>query len=171
MYNSISIPLVELTVIKDVVQTVNADDVDEYAQFVTYRVSQLNAKLTSEATRLLRLHCGLSIVQWRILALVCASAPITSAALVKAVAMDAGLFSRNLKSLIADGLILSHTDPNDNRQQVLRLSKRGITQYKRAQPFMKARRDRLTKGISAEDLESFFHVLDAIERNIAEHKS
>lgn len=144
---------------------------DEYANFVTYRLSQINAKLTRQATLHLRTHCDLSIVQWRILALVSASAPITSAALVKAVAMDAGLFSRNLKSLIADGLILSRTDPNDNRQQVLRLSKRGHNQYKRAYPFMKERRDNLTKGISEEDLDSFFRVLESIEKNMSSSKS
>ena len=158
------------TAIKDTVQTVDADDVQEYSRFITYRLSQLNAKLNSEASRLLRQHCGLSIVQWRILALVTASAPITSASLVKAVAMDAGLFSRNLKSLINDGLILSHTDPNDNRQQVLRLSKRGITQFKRAQPVMKERRDRLTRGVSEKDLAAFFRVLDSIDGNLSEHK-
>lgn len=153
--------------IKDAVQTVDADEIAEYSQFVTYRLSQINAKLSTEASRLLRKHCGLSVVQWRILALVTASAPITSAALVKSVAMDAGLFSRNLKSLINEGLILTHTDPSDNRQQVLRISKRGLTQYKRARPYMQERRERLTQGVSAKDLDTFFRVLNTIESNIS----
>ena len=106
-------------------------------------------------------------MQWRILALVAASAPITSAALVKSVAMDAGLFSRNLKSLISDGLILTHTDRNDHRQQVLRLSKRGLTHYKRARPYMKERRERLTDGVSAKDLDIFYKVLNKLESNIS----
>ena len=132
---------------------------------MTYRLSQLNAKLTAQATRLLRKHAGMSVVQWRMLALIHASAPITSSVLVKAVAMDAGLFSRNLKSLISDGLVLSRINNNDHRQQVLRLSKRGTDQYERAAPLMQERRKDLTKNISAKDLNTFFSVLGQIEIN------
>jgi DNA-binding MarR family transcriptional regulator len=147
------------------VSTVKSNEVTAYSRFITYRLSQTNAKLSAQAARLLREHSDLSVVQWRILALISAAAPITSSKLVKAVAMDAGLFSRNLKSLISDGLVLSRIDQSDHRQQVLSLSKIGIKRFNYAAPLMQERRDKLTQNISSKDLNVFFSVLDKLEKN------
>ena len=76
-----------------------------YRQFATYRVSQLAARMNSHAAKTLKQEGDLGLVQWRILTLLQVAAPITSAALIKLIAMDAGLFSRNLKAMVADGLI------------------------------------------------------------------
>ena len=100
--------------------------------------------------------------------MVSAAAPITSSVLVKAVAMDAGLFSRNLKSLINDGLVLARVDSNDHRQQVLSLSKAGLKQYNRAEPIMRERREQLTQNISSKELEVFFSVLGKLEKNASQ---
>lgn len=143
----------------------SSSEVSAYSRFITYRLSQINAKLSAQATRLLREHSELSVVQWRILALISASAPITSSALVKAVAMDAGLFSRNLKSLINDGLVLARIDRNDNRQHFLSLSKAGVKRFNDVAPLMQARREKLTQNISDKDLDVFFSVLEKLENN------
>jgi len=148
--------------------TLCSSEVSAYSRFITYRLSQTNARLSAQATRLLRKHTELSVVQWRILALISATAPITSSALVKAVAMDAGLFSRNLKSLINERLVLARINRTDNRQQLLSLSGAGVKRFKEAAPLMQERRDKLTKNISNKDLEVFFSVLDKLEENASE---
>jgi len=149
----------------------NKSDIAAYAQYVTYRISQLSAKMNVQASRLLRDNCNLSPVHWRLLALVHASQPVTSSALVKSIAMDAGQFSRNLKLLIKDGLIRSRVDSNDHRRQVLSLTKKGLARFEMAAPIMKARRDALMRGISKTDRDAFFRVLDQLDKNVAENIS
>ena len=146
------------------------EDISDYAGFVTYRVSQLNAKMSGQATRLLREHGGLSQVQWRLLALINVSSPVTSAALVKSIAMDAGQFSRTLKALIHNDMVKSKVDENDQRRQVLSLTKKGLLRYKLAAPLMKERREALMHGVSKADREAFFRVLDQLENNLVEQE-
>ncbi len=135
-----------------------------YSQYITYRISQLNARLTAQATRLLKTNGGLSMVRWRILALLDAHAAITSSELVKAIAMDAGLFSRNLKALINEGLVRAEKNSDDQRQQLLVLTTAGTALFKQAEPAMNQRREQLTFGIAEEDLDTFYRVLQTLEQ-------
>jgi len=138
----------------------------DYSHYVTYRVSQLNAGLNTHAARLLKEQCGLSLVQWRLLALVAGAEPVTSAQLVDAIAMDSGQFSRNLKALIQDGLIISTVDKADHRRHLLSLSKEGRGKFNSAEPVMRERREALLSGVSAADKAAFFRTLDQLERNL-----
>lgn len=142
-----------------------------YAGFFTYRIAHLSAKLNAHASRLLRDEPISGVVHWRILALVHLSEPVNSASLVKAVTMDAGQFSRNLKQMVKAGLIDSRTDSKDNRRQILSLSPKGRTRYERIAPIMKKRRDEMIKGVSKEDREAFFRVLDHLDRRLGEQES
>lgn len=144
------------------------DVIVAYAGYFTYRVAQLSAKLNVQASRLLRESCDLSPVQWRLLALIYVSAPVNSATLVRSIAMDAGQFSRNLKSLINNGLIKSRVDNSDHRRQVLSLTRKGIARYKLAAPIMKKRRDELMQGVSKADLDAFFRVLDHLDTKLSD---
>lgn len=143
-------------------------EVVEYSRFVTYRIAQLSTKLNKQASRVLKEHGGLSLVQWRILALVHLSGPVYSATLVKSIHMDAGLFSRNLKSMIELKLIKATADKDDSRKQLLTLTSRGKKQYAKAGPAMEVRRQNLTRGMNAEDKESLFRLLDILDRNASE---
>ncbi len=142
----------------------DSNSAEAYSQYVTYRISQLNARLTAQATRLLKSDSGLSVVRWRILALINASAPITSATLIKSIAMDAGLFSRNLKALISEGLVESTKNTDDQRQQMLTLTPAGTALFQQAAPAMNKRRERLTADIATDDLNAFFRVLGILEQ-------
>lgn len=139
---------------------------EEYAHYVTYRVSQLNSRMKAHATLVLREH-SLSIVQWRLIALIAGSkGPVTSTTLVNLIDMDPGQFSRNLKALIEEGLIISHKDKADNRQHTLRLSAAGRAKFNKAEPIMKKRRESLMSGISAADKVAFYRALDQLEENL-----
>jgi len=82
--------------------------------------------------------------------------------------MDAGQFSRNLKTLIQEGMIKSQIDSEDNRRQVLSLTQKGLARYEKAEPIMTARREALMVGVSDADREAFFRVLDKLDRNLSD---
>jgi len=144
---------------------------DEYAHYVTYRISQLDSRMKSQATQLLRENCDLSIVQWRLIALVAGSKGlVTATRLANSIDMDPGQFSRTLKALIEEGLIIRSNDETDNRRQELRLSASGRSRFNKAEPIMKERRESLMKGISSADQAAFNRVLDQIENNVKSAK-
>ena len=139
--------------------------------FVTYRIAQLHPKLNSQAAHILREHAGLSLVQWRIVALLqVAGRPISSRELTLQVSMDQGLFSRSLKTLVADGLVSTAVDPTDQRRSLLTLTKTGLALYEKTIPVMRQRQKHLMRNLSVEEREVLFRALDKLSEN-AERKS
>jgi len=132
---------------------------------VPFRVSQLSSKLNAQAARILREKCGLSLVQWRILALLTELGASHAALVAQYAGMDAGLFSRNMRSLVDNGLINSSPDKKDQRQTRLSITSAGKTAYRNAMPTMNARREALLDGVTEEEKKAFFKVLDKLEEN------
>ncbi|WP_161594621.1 MarR family winged helix-turn-helix transcriptional regulator [Marimonas lutisalis] len=132
-------------------------------QFLTYRLSRVQAKLNAQATRLLRDTSGITLAQWRVIALIGAAGQTRLSALAREAALDKGLVSRNLKTLIGDGLVSTRTDDSDHRAQILQLTRTGQDIYERTLPIMQARQKRLRDGLSETELESFRRVLDHLE--------
>ena len=151
--------------IKSISEPGDVAELDELKEFVTYRLSQLQSKLNTQGTHVLRKHCGLSLVQWRIIAILKLSAPTNSAALVRSVGMDAGLLSRNLKTLIRDGLVCAQTNPDDQRQQIVSLTTKGEQLYRDTFPVVRRRQQLLLENISRRDLTIFYQVLDQLDQN------
>lgn len=133
------------------------------SRFLTYRLARVHMKLSMEAARLLEKEAGLSLVQWRVLALIGYAGETTSSEVVRASAMDKGLVSRKVKTLIAEGLVLSRIDGRDSRVQHLRLTARGRTVFEATLPKMRARQRRLRARLSPEELAHFFSALEKLE--------
>lgn len=132
-------------------------------QFLTYRLSRVQAKLNAQATRILREASGITLTQWRIIALVGAAGQTRLSQLAREAALDKGLLSRNLKGLIEDGVITTRPDENDHRAQVLSLSPKGIAIFGRTLPVSRERQRKLRAGLTEEELRIFRRVLDKLE--------
>ncbi len=132
-------------------------------RFLTYRLARVQARLNAQATRILRDKAGLSLPQWRILALIGSHEPASSAKLANIFAFDKALFSRKLKDLVADGLVVSETDENDHRVHHLKLSCRGRVLYESTLPHMRARQRALLGSLSNGEVEAFFSALEKLE--------
>lgn len=139
----------------------------EHSGYLTYRISQLSARLNAQATRVLKSEFGLSVLKWRILALVYGVEPVNSALLCKGLSMDAGLFSRTLKSLVEEKLVRLTHSKADKRQQLITLTRAGERKYLEAAPIMKKRREMLTDGLTATEQRELLRMLDILDRNAA----
>ncbi len=133
-------------------------------QFLTYRVSRLHAKLNAQASRILNKSVGITLNQWRMIAFIGGAGKLTASELIAATAMDKGLVSRNVKSLIASGLVISSPSERDNRVQVLSLTPRGKHVFEVALPRMQRRQDDLQLALSADEIATFRSVVDKLER-------
>lgn len=135
----------------------------QLSQFLTYRISRLHGKLNAQASRILQASVGLTLNQWRMVAFIGGAEKITASELIHYTAMDKGLVSRNVKSLIETGLVLSTPHDIDHRVHVLRLSPAGQDIFEAALPMMRRRQARLKRDITDEDLATFNRVLKVLE--------
>ena len=132
-------------------------------QFLTYRMARVQTKLNGQATRLLQRVSGLSLTQWRIIALVGSQPGARSTDLTRDAAFDKGMFSRKLKTLVAAGHIISETDPTDHRVHLLRLSPTGQEIFENTLPRMRERQRMLHDVLSDEEASNFLAALEKLE--------
>ncbi len=132
-------------------------------QFLTYRLSRVQAKLNAQANALLQKQSGLTLSKWRVLALVGAAGQTSLSELARKAALDKGLLSRNLKSMVEDGLILSKQYDIDHRVQHLSLSSKGQDLFDKTLPKMRIRQAKLREPLEPKELEALYSALDKLE--------
>jgi DNA-binding MarR family transcriptional regulator len=132
-------------------------------QYLTYRLSRVQAKLNAQSARLLRQTVGLTLTQWRIVALVGAAGTTRLSDITRETALDKGLLSRNLKSLVTDGVMITKQDSHDNRVQWLSLSPKGRDVRDHALPVTRSRQAWLREALTKEELRTFQRVVDKLE--------
>lgn len=133
-------------------------------QYLTYRLSRVQAKLNIQATRMLREASGITLLQWRIIALIGAVGQTRLSDLSKEAALDKGLLSRNLKTLIEEGVVTARQDESDHRAQHLTLSAKGQEIFERTLPVSRFRQNTLRDGLSEDEIKIFRRVLDKLEQ-------
>lgn len=132
-------------------------------QYLTYRLSRVQAKLNAQGARLLNDTVGLTLSQWRVVALVGVAGQTRLSTLARDTALDKGLLSRNVKALIAAGLISAQQDKIDHRVQHLSLTPEGQEIFNRALPATRKRQDHLRADLNDEEIRVFRRVLDKLE--------
>lgn len=134
-----------------------------FQDFVTYRMSRVQAQLNAQAGAVLRAHGDLTPARWRILSLIAGGAPTRLMEICRLSGMDKGQVSRNLARLVAAGLLKSERDTNDLRSQRIEITDKGREVVQHIFPIMRARHEFLLNELSAEDLDGLRRALDVLE--------
>lgn len=132
-------------------------------QYLTFRLSRVQAKLNAQGARVLMEAAGLTLTQWRVVALVGAAGRTRLSDLARIAALDKGLLSRNVKNLVEQGIVISFADDFDHRVQHLTLSDVGRDIFDRALPITRRRQNHLRAELTSEEIEIFRKVLDKLE--------
>ena len=132
-------------------------------QFITYRLARLHAKLNAQASRILAAHAGITLTQWRLIALIGGKDEITLTEINRATQMDKGQLSRTIKGLLGNGMIASRSSLNDQRQQLLTLTEAGRGIYHETLPKMQARQRLLMDSLRPEEKTLIFSAIDKLE--------
>jgi len=114
---------------------------------VTSRVSRMLEKMYSQ-------QFGLSVVGWRILAILATHFRLSAKALGELTAMDQVSISRAVEQLASKKLVTRRVDIADRRRVVLRLSKKGEEVYNQIAPLLYAGERALLSGFSKNDEET-----------------
>ena len=132
-------------------------------QRVSYRLARLQVELNAQATRILKRHGGLTLVQWRVLVMLNAFTETTVGQVARMTRFDKALISRTVKSLVRAGLVKARSDDLDQRQQLLSMTESGVRVFNAAAPHMYARQDALLDSMDATQREVLFDALDRLE--------
>ena len=137
-------------------------------KLITYRVARLHAKLNASATRVLGETEGLTLSRWRILVILNAIGEGTLTEIARRTELDKGQLSRDIKKMIAEGLLNSKTDSRDMRQQTLTISDKGARLHSAAKPAMDQRQEGLRAVLSDREQELLVALIDKLETGVSE---
>ncbi|WP_169517199.1 MarR family winged helix-turn-helix transcriptional regulator [Azohydromonas australica] len=105
---------------------------------------------------------GLTLLEWRSIAMLGGFAPLSLKELARRTGMDKSYASRTLSSLIERKLVLSERSDTDARGVTLRLSEEGHALYETVFADALARNERLLSPLSAEQRKQLMDMLGAL---------
>jgi len=103
-------------------------------RFVPYRLSVLTNVVSMSIARAYERQFGLSIPEWRIMAVLARYPDLSAGEVAERTAMDKVAVSRAVQGLIADRRLKRSYDKHDRRRSVLRLSSSGQAVYTKVAP-------------------------------------
>ena len=125
------------------------------------RISRLFARRYSEAF-------GLSIAQWRVLAVVGRHGTLSPGQVAEATEMDKVKVSRAAAMLVEQGLLSQAADPQDGRARTLRLTERGGEVHRGIVPLARALEAQVAAGMAEEEWAALRPALRRLSRHVAE---
>jgi DNA-binding MarR family transcriptional regulator len=134
--------------------------------FLPYRLSVLANRLSRAFARRYQDEFGLSIPEWRVIAVLGAFAPLSSNEIGGKTEMDKAKVSRAVAMLLKSGRIERAAHPTDQRLIQLTLSRQGRKIYEAIVPRALELETALTKGMSRKELAQIHELLDQLGERI-----
>ncbi|MDF1791418.1 MAG: MarR family transcriptional regulator [Thalassobaculaceae bacterium] len=136
-------------------------------RFLPYRLAVLANTVSKGIARLYADRFGITIPEWRILAILGAFGPATASEIQGRSAMDKVQVSRAIARLTEARLIQRTVDPDDRRRQTIAMTAAGEQVYREIVPLAQAREAALLEGFSAEERELLDRLLDRLQARAA----
>ena len=138
-------------------------------QFLPYRLSVLANTVSQGIAASYRDEHGISVIEWRILAVLGRYPGLTASEVTDRTAMDKVAIHRGVKSLLEKDLLMRETDPADRRRQCLLITPgKGRTVLNKVVPRAEKFECRLLEALSPEESQSFFEILEKLQKAAAE---
>jgi DNA-binding MarR family transcriptional regulator len=107
-------------------------------KFLPYRLSVLSNRLSGVIAESYSARFGLSIPEWRVIAVLALSPGLSAAEVGERTAMDKVAVSRAVSRLLKAGRVRRETAAGDRRRSVLELTSDGRRIYQRVSPALRA---------------------------------
>lgn len=132
--------------------------------FLPYRLSVLSNRISTDIARLYDKRHGLSIPEWRVIAVLARRPGLSATEVAQRTAMDKVAVSRAVSALLDGGRILRDTDEDDRRRSVLRLSEAGRAIYADVAPRAMAYEQRLLEALQPDERQALDRLLARMEQ-------
>ena len=139
-------------------------DVIKLEEFLPYRLSMLSNKVSNAIASAYRDRFGMSIPDWRVMAVLARFPGSSAQDLVEWTQMDKVAVSRGVSRMLERGLLLRETSDEDRRRSELRLSSEGEEIYREIIPMARAYESQLLGAISAEHRELLDEILQDLQQ-------
>ena len=131
-------------------------------RFLPYRLSVLANTVSRAIARLYADRFGITIPEWRVLAILGDHGPATSAEIRARTAMDKVQVSRAIQRLTASRLVSRRVDPADRRRASVAMTARGASIYREIVPLARSREAFLLDGFSEDERAQLDRLLERL---------
>jgi len=134
--------------------------------FLPYQLSVLSNKISQGIASYYHQQHGITISEWRVLALLSETSDITAKELAELSQMDKVKISRTMKVLEGKGLISEKTCLADARARRYRLTRDGEKLINQVKPKAIEFENKLITGLSTKDLKLFKNCIHALNMQV-----
>ncbi|HTQ13553.1 MAG TPA: MarR family winged helix-turn-helix transcriptional regulator [Rhizomicrobium sp.] len=135
-------------------------------RFLPYRLSILSNKVSDSIARLYSQRFGLSVPEWRIMAVLGQMPGLSAGDVARRTAMDKVQVSRAVAALVGTRRVQRDGDESDGRVTRLSLTARGRANYDEIVPLALHLEAVLLGALSREERESLNRLLDKLARQV-----
>jgi DNA-binding MarR family transcriptional regulator len=132
-------------------------------EFLPYRLSVLSNRLSGAIAEAYSRRFGLSIPEWRVMAVLALDSGLSAAEVAERTAMDKVAVSRAVGRLLSTGCARRETAAGDRRRSVLGLTAEGRRIYRRIAPALREYEAELLAGFGAAELQHLDGLLRRLE--------
>jgi DNA-binding MarR family transcriptional regulator len=136
---------------QEVADSTQSEDRLHLDRFIPYRLSVLANTVSMSIAAAYEREFGLSIPQWRVLAVLARYPNLSAIEVAERTAMDKVAVSRAVQGLLSSKRVLRAYDKGDRRRSILRLSAAGQAVYTRVAPLALRYEEQLLSALSASD--------------------
>ncbi len=133
-------------------------------QFLPYRLSVLSNTVSSALAGAYARRFGLTIPQWRVVAVLAREPGLSAAGVAERTAMDKVAVSRAVSGLVRSGRLRRARAPRDRRRSVLNLTARGRAVYRQIVPLALAYERRLLAELNPAEQAQFGQLLGRLQK-------
>ncbi len=130
--------------------------------FLPYRLSILTNRISSTIAQAYSQQFGLTIPQWRVMAVLGETAGLSANEVAQRTAMDKVAVSRAVASLEKNGRLDRKLTAKDKRRSILRLTTKGRRVYTQIIPLALAFEKKLTQSLSRSEQQQFDRLINKI---------
>ena len=132
--------------------------------FMPYRLSILTNTVSTAIAGAYARRFGLSIPEWRVIAVLGLEPGLSAADVAERTAMDKVAVSRAVSSLLRSRRVVRARTNSDRRRSELKLSRQGESVYWRVVPFARRYEQQLLADLSASERASLDQLLNRLHR-------
>jgi DNA-binding MarR family transcriptional regulator len=140
----------------------NVKDRIELEHFLPYRLSVLTNLVSGAIANVYQRRFGLSIPEWRVVAVLARHPGLSAAEVAALTRMDAVAVSRAVTRLLRAGRIRRNIAAEDRRRSVLRLSAAGEAVYREIAPVALRYERSLLEGLASGEIEALDSTLSKL---------
>ena len=144
-------------------ETVNPAGEFALERFVPYRLSVLSNSVSRSIARLYADRFGLTIPEWRVMAVLGRFGPQSANGVSQRTAMDKVRVSRAVSRLVGRNLASRRLDPRDRRRAVLQLTPEGRAMHDEIVPLARSREAELLDCLSPDERVHLDRIIETLQ--------